>query len=251
MIPAPWIYFAAVGLGVAVGVALDAWVGWPWWAGTLAVVAAVWLFFLSSAFTGPDRGDGLGSELLDVVNPGGTLARRARREAQLIRASPFPIYGLDASWSGLRGLGGVGWRGRYLTSVELTHGDPIRGPWVRIETALGQREHHDLHEIETVLWHRMRQPPPEVPPEIAEDWTSHGARHRQPKSQWTKASIPVDGELIEFDWLNEKTDWAARVLIGPLVVTVHAHRVPIESVRLAVLTDVEPYVEGSRRFDDR
>jgi hypothetical protein len=82
MIPAPWIYLAALGLGVALGVALDAWLGWPWWAVTLAVMAAVWLLLLSSAFTGPARGDGLGGELLDVVSPGRASERRARREAR-------------------------------------------------------------------------------------------------------------------------------------------------------------------------
>ena len=55
MIPAPWIYLAAAGLGLVLGVTLDVWLGWPWWAVALGVLAAVWLLFVSSAFIGPAR----------------------------------------------------------------------------------------------------------------------------------------------------------------------------------------------------
>jgi hypothetical protein len=249
MIPAPWIYLAGLSLGIALGVALDSWLGWPWWAVTLAIVAVVWLVFLLSAFTGPARGVGLGDELLDVIRPGRALERRARRQTRLVRGRPFPIYGLDPTWTGARGLGGVGWRGGSLTSVELTHGDPIRGPWVRIETVRKDHLHDDPQEIASILWHRMEQAPPDVPDELREDWIRRRVQDRRMRNtQWTRASIPVDGEPMGFDWLDENSDWAAHTHIGPLVVTIDAHRVPLESVRLAVVTDVEPYLENDVRF---
>jgi predicted MFS family arabinose efflux permease len=80
MIPAPWIYMAALGLGVALGVALDAWLGWPWWAVTLAVMAAVWLLLLSSAFTGPARATALeGSSSMWSVQGERRSAERGER----------------------------------------------------------------------------------------------------------------------------------------------------------------------------
>jgi hypothetical protein len=251
MIPAPWIYLAAAGLGLVLGVILDASLGWPWWAVALGVVAAVWLLFLSSVFMGPARGDRLGGELLDAVNPHGAVERRRKRESQLIRSCPFSLYGLDASWTGPRLIGGLGMRGGRLTGAELTHGEPNRGPWVRIETAPFSRERHfDLKEVAADLWFGMEQhPPPDLSPGERREWTNRRFQERRARNtQWAKGSIPVDGQPTEFDVLDEETDWAARGALGDLVVTIHAHHVTIESIRLAVVTNVEPYVEGDQRL---
>jgi hypothetical protein len=235
MIPAPWIYLAALGLGVALGVAVDAWLGWPWWVVTLAVVTAVWLLFLASAFTVPDRAVGLGDELLDAIRPGRAAERRARREAQWVRSSPFPLYGLDASWGGRRMLGGVGWRGSVLTSVELTPGDPVRGPWIRVQTAPPFPERSsDLRSVATDLWFGME--------------TDRPPRERRSPESWTRVTIPVQGQSVQFDLLDENSDWGARAILDGLAITILAHRVPIESVRLVVITNVEPYIQGDERF---
>jgi len=67
-------------------------------------------------------------------------------------------------------------------------------------------------------------------------------------AHWSKASIPVDGHRIDFDRLEEADDWVARAVVGDLVVTIEGHRFDVESVRLVTVDDVEPYIEGSRRF---
>ncbi|MGH2555854.1 MAG: hypothetical protein ACRDHO_09090, partial [Actinomycetota bacterium] len=251
MVPAPWIYLAALGLGVVSGVILDAWLGWPWWAVAAVVVAAVWLFFLSSAFTGPAREDALGRDLLDAISPRRASRRRAEREARLLRTRPFPFYGLDASWTGSRMVGGVAFRGNTLTSVELIHGEPMRPPWVQVETEpLASRQTRSLEDVATDLWWGMEQhPPPNLPPAERQAWIDRRIQERRARNtKWTRVSILVEAEPTEFDLLDETSDWAAHGIIGGLVVKLQAHQFPIGSVRLETVTDVEPYIEGSRWF---
>jgi hypothetical protein len=229
-VPAPWIYLAALAIGTAFGLALDAWRGWAWWLVALVVVASVWLAFLLSGFMGPARGDSLGAELLDAMHPQGAPQRRWNRAARLIRAMPFQIYGLDASWIGLRMLGGYGMQGGKLSRVELTHGDPTNGPWVRIESARPAAGPGNLQDVARQLRHRVERP-------VKRDWAS--------------VSIPVEGERTRFDWLDERSDWAARGFVGDALITLWAHRVPVETISIVRVTDVEPYIEGWRRFEEQ
>jgi hypothetical protein len=148
-------------------------------------------------------------------------------------------------------LGGLGMRGRTLTSVELTHGDPLHGPWIRVETAPAfPRRPFDLQDSATNLWFRMEQhPPSNLPPGERQASIDRRFQERRARNtQWTRVTIPVQGQAGEFDWLDEKTDSAARGVLGDLVLTIHAHHWPSESVRLVILTDVETYLEGDRRF---
>ena len=52
MVPVPLTYLLAAAAGVVIGVAAQAAVGWPWWLVAGGFVAAVWLFFLSTAAWG-------------------------------------------------------------------------------------------------------------------------------------------------------------------------------------------------------
>ncbi len=68
-----------------------------------------------------------------VASPGPRREQRWRRDmAERFRAAPFPLYGLPASWTGPRHLGGEGSRQargqpRVVTSLTLAHGDPAAG----------------------------------------------------------------------------------------------------------------------------
>jgi hypothetical protein len=106
MIPIPATYLAAVVVGAALGVAAQLVLGWPWWLVAAAVVAAVWLFFFSTALWGGDPSRSLATEVLRVVSPGRAIARDHRQQVERFRAATFPVYGLPASWPGLRHVGG-------------------------------------------------------------------------------------------------------------------------------------------------
>ncbi|MCZ7534140.1 MAG: hypothetical protein M5U23_12205 [Acidimicrobiia bacterium] len=66
----PRTYVLAAVVGALLGGLLELLVGWSWWLVALAFMAAVWLFFLSSAFWGPDpvRID----DIRDVIDPQGS-----------------------------------------------------------------------------------------------------------------------------------------------------------------------------------
>ena len=222
----------------------------------LALLAGVWLVFLSSAFFGPGPGRDLRMEILDALHPSGSVERRQREEERLFRTCPFPFYGLDPSWTGIRMLGGHGSRGAWgteLTSVELAHGDPREGrSLIRVETAVESRdEPRGLRQIALEFWGRAERPPTDLPPHLKGAWMYRRfERNLNREAHWTKASIQVDGQPVEFDHLEQQDDWVARARIGGVVLTVNGHRVPLESVRLATVRGVEPYIEGSRRYHE-
>jgi hypothetical protein len=256
MIPAPYIYLGALAVGAALGGALDAWLGWSWWAVALVFLSGVWLVFLSSAFFGarPDRK--LRLEILDAVHPSGSVERWRREEERVFRECPFPFYGLDGSWTGIRMLGGHGSRGTKgteVTSVELAHGGPGEGgSWVRVETALESRDWpRDLHQTAVEFWGRVERPPADLPPHLKGAWHHRRfERNLHREANWSKVSIPVDADLVEFDQLQHQGNWVARARLDELVVRVNGNRFPVASVRLVTIADVEPYIEGSRRYED-
>jgi hypothetical protein len=109
MIPVPATYLATL-VGVVVGVAAQLLLGWPWWLVAAGVVAAVWLFFTSTAVWGPGgSSQPLATDLLRVVHPRQAIEREHRQEVERFQAAPFPLYGLPPVWPGPRHLGG--WEG--------------------------------------------------------------------------------------------------------------------------------------------
>jgi hypothetical protein len=253
MIPSPLIYIAALVTGALVGVALDALVGWQWWMVALVFLFLVWLAFLSSAFIGPMRGPSLRDELLDAIHPGTRLERMQQRDERMIRNCPFSLFGLDSSWTGLRWIGGSGSDGKTLSSLQLAFGDHFSmDPWLRIDTSTADEgREFDLRYWAIELWRRAERPPRDLPSHQWIRWEDRRIEEHLAKgANWSKVSIPVDGSEIPFDCLEEEADWVARAPIGDVVVVIEAHRFPIESVRLVTVTDVEPYIEGSRRYFD-
>jgi hypothetical protein len=241
MIPNPLIYLSALMLGVILGLATDAWLGWSWWLFAPLMVVTVWLVFLVSAIPRLGELRSIRMELLDVVDPKGWLDRRHRALNEILRTCPFPLYGLDSYWTGLRMIGGHGGGEDGVNSVELAFGDP----------AQDGREHQafDLRETAMELWHTTRRPPPDLPPPLAAAWRQRRFEEDIAREvQWTKVPIPVDGETIEFDWLAEGANWVARARLDDRVVRLTAHDFPVGSVRLETVNEVQPYIDGWRRF---
>jgi hypothetical protein len=262
MIPVPATYLAATVVGAVVGVAAQLMFGWPWWLVAAAVVVAVWLFFASTAFWGAGgSSQPLATDLLRVLRPHKAMEHDHRLEVERFRAAPFPLYGLPAAWPGPRHLGG--WEGSWTkgqrpvtTALSLGHGDPLvdEGPELRVEVRVEQvdteqamtvtlRTRRDLAEE---LWQRAAPPTRD----LAEHVEQLAAVHRRPDPAWSHVTIPVDGRPVAFEWLAEGRHWLAQAELDDCTLTLHARDLPVESVEVVRVDDLEPYIEGQRRLHE-
>jgi hypothetical protein len=258
MIPVPATYLTATVVGAALGVAAQLVLGWPWWLVAAAFVAAVWLWFFSTAFWGGGGSSrSLATEVLRLVRPARAIARDRREEAARFQAAPFPLYGLPASWTGPRQLGG--WAGGWskgqpgTTALELSHGDPLaeEGPQLRVTVSI---ERVDAEHV-TGEWSQRRRSLAEelwfaaAPPAqyAAEHWERAAAARSRPDAAWSPVTIPVEGRPVAFGWLAEGRHWVAQGELEDRTLTLHARDLPVESVQLVRVTDLEPYLQGQRR----
>jgi hypothetical protein len=234
--------------------------GWPWWLVAAAVVAAVWLLFASTALWGAGgSSQSLATDLLRVVRPRQAIERDHQQEVERFRAALFPLYGLPAAWPGPRHLGG--WAGGWAkgqrpvtTALSLGHGDPLaeQGPRLRVEVRV---EYVDTEQVMTVRVQSRRhlaenlwlQAAPQ-----AHDLAGHvdrlAAARRRPDPAWSQVTIPVDGRLVGFEWLTEGRHWVARAELDNRTLTLHGRDLPVESVELVRVADLEPYIQGQRRL---
>jgi hypothetical protein len=261
MIPVPATYLAATVVGAVVTVSAQLLFDWPWWLLAAAVVAAVWLFFASTALWGAGgSSQPLATDLLRVVRPHKAIQRDHRQQVERFRAAPFPVYGLPPAWSGPRHLGG--WEGSWTkgqqpvtTAISLGHGDPLtdQEPELRVEV---RAEHVETEQVMTV-WVQSRRDLAEnlwlaAAPQahdLAEHCEQLAAARRRPDPAWSQVTIPVDGRPVAFAWLAEGRHWVARAELDDRTLTLHGRDLPVESVELVRVTDPEPYIEGTRRLE--
>jgi hypothetical protein len=262
MIPVPATYLAATLVGAVVGVAAQLLLGWPWWLVAAGAVAAVWLLFASTAVWGAGGwSQPLVTDLLRVVRPRQAIDREYRQEVERFRAAPFPLYGLPAAWSGWRHLGG--WEGSWAggqrpvtTALSLGHGDPLaeEGPQLRVEVRVERLEPRvgmtmriqSRRQLAEDLW--LAAAPPAHDP--AEHFERLAAVRRRPDPTWLQVTILVDGRPVGFEWLTEGRHWAAQAELDERTLTLDARDLPVESVELIRVTDLEPYIQGQRRLQE-
>jgi hypothetical protein len=260
MTPVPATYLAALAVGAVVGVAAQLLFGWSWWLVTAAVVAAVWLFFASTAVWGAGGSrQPLATDLLRVVRPRQAIERDHRQEVERFRAAPFPLYGLPPAWPGPRHLGS--WEGSWTkgqrpvtTALSLGHGDPLaeEGPDLRVEVRV---EDVDPKHAATMGVGRRRmlaedlwiQAAPQGH-DIAQHVEQLTAARRRPDPAWSQVTIPVDGRPVSFWWLVEGRHWVALAEPDGRTLALHGRDLPVESVELVRVTDLEPYIQGQRRL---
>jgi hypothetical protein len=260
MVPAPATYLMAAAAGTVLGVAAQLTLGWPWWLAAAGAPAAVWLFFSASAFRGGRwTGRPLATEILLLVDPArGEQRERRAMEAQF-RAARLPLYGLPGSWAGLRHLGGYGHRhgkgsGPVVTSMSLAHGDPLaeHGPELRVEVRADPGEpartpgaRADLRRLlaDDLRWNAAATAPQEAGPG---PWTAPDV----PEAAWSEVTIPVDGRPVAFAWLAEGRHWVAHAELEDRTLVLSARDLPLDQVALVRVTDVEPYLDGTRRIEE-
>lgn len=265
-IPVPIIYVGAAAVGTILGIILDLTVGWPWWAGALGSVAGVWVLFLLTAFKAAGRRmpESLWGQLLDALSPKAAVDRSRRREERVFRDPPFPFYGLPPSWEGPRFLGGMGWGGMGreagVNRLELAHGDPEdpRGMELRVSSSVARGEPDLpqellLRQLAESLWHEVQRPPPDLPAERFHAWAEARERERRRRETppFSHVEVPVDGEPTRFAYLAEQSSSVAQGRSGHVTITLRARNLDVGQVELVSVRDVEPYIEGSRRLQER
>lgn len=258
--PTPLIYLTAGAAGALLGLALDLTIGWSWWTVALGSVAVAWTLFLLTAL----KGASLWANIVDALDPQGAGARESRRMEEAFRTSPFSLYGLPPSWEGIRFLGGLGRRGRpsgvVLTELELAHGDPEdrAGVQLRVTSSVPGGEPdlpHELllRELAEGLWWEVGSPPDGPFSGAFHEWAQareREFRHREPPP-FTPVRITVDGEPIRFDHHSEGAAWVAAGRITDVTITLRTRNLAVDDIELITVTDVEPYVEGSKLLNER
>jgi hypothetical protein len=262
MTPVPVVYLAALVVGTALGLVAQLLFGWPWWLVAAGLAVAVWLFFASTAVWGARGwGPSLATDLLRVVRPHKAMERDQRQEVERFRAAPFPLYGLPTAWPGPRHLGG--WEGSWTkgqrpvtTALRLGHGDPLaqEGPDLRVEVRVEEvpPEHAATMRVgrrralARDLWLQVAS----QGRDLAEQVEQLAAARSRPDPAWSQTTIPVDGRPVAFEWLAEGRHWVAWAEVDDRTLILHGRDLPVESVELVQVFDLEPYIQGQRRLDE-
>jgi hypothetical protein len=87
-------------------------------------------------------------------------------------------------------------------------------------------------------------------PDAAERWERIVGARRQPDPTWSQVTIPVDGRLVDFEWPGEGRHWVARAELDDRTLTLHGRDLPVESVELVRVSELEPYIQGQRRLQE-
>jgi hypothetical protein len=76
------------------------------------------------------------------------------------------------------------------------------------------------------------------------------AARRRPDPAWSQVvMIPVDGRPVAFCWLAEGRHWVAQAGLEDRTLTLRGRDLPVESVELVRVLDLEPYLQGQRRLE--
>jgi hypothetical protein len=167
------------------------------------------------------------------------MAAFRRDQADVLRRTPFPIYGLDGRWTGRRWQGGSGRSDGEVDRIELGHGDPWddAAPLVRVETLRIRKERERMTEVSAaqelaeVLWH-----------EGADHSVVRGAFTSDPTGSWSELTLPVNGEGTSFRRLAAGPWWVALGRVQDVYVAVKARGVDDAGIGLVAVDDPGPYL---------
>lgn len=213
--PSPLFMLGVAVLGVALGVALDAALGWPWWLVALLTLAIVWLGFLATALAKSERSS-LAADLLSEISRRRAREHDERRLRRLLAAAPVPPYGV-AGWDGPRSVGSRSWGSDGIHSVGLVHGSLPDGPYVEVVTT----------------YRHSRRP---LPRRRELGRSAPGASPR-----WSPITLSVGGVARPFRYLPDGAGWVARAQLDDVVIEMKATGVPVAEVALESVANLEAY----------
>jgi hypothetical protein len=158
----------------------------------------------------------------------------------VLRRRTFPIYGLDARWTGRRWAGGWGSSAGKVDRIDLAHGDAYdeAAPLVRIETLT--LEHDPVGMQETTAAQTLAQ-------HLWLEGGDHDAvrptfSSPDPTASWGELTLTVDGRRSAFRFLTGGSSWVALGRVGDGIVAVEARHIDPADVGLVTVEDVEPYL---------
>jgi hypothetical protein len=184
-----------------------------------------------------------------------SIEERERTEARF-RSAPFPLYGLPPSWTGSRFLGGGWWGGppgrERTKSLSLVHGTLVQGegPILSVETgsdfSIGGSV---LLSVAGMVWEGRSASVADAVAQQTRADPNPDALARLPAR--TELEFNVDTVRNSFDAFVDGDEWVARAEIGTHFVTVEGHSFDPADVALVHVTDIEPYILGTRWFHER
>ena len=184
--------------------------------------------------------------------------RERRRTERRFRTAPFPLYGLPSSWEGGRFLGGVSWsgvRGRQQThSLSLVHGVLVEGegPMLVVETALPDEAGGGgtLRVLAEELRTGRANDVFEAAARLRNRWVVHPhLAEFSPLPSRTEEVVSVEAHPVLFDVLSQPGHWVGRARVGTFEVTIEALQFTLPGFGLIRITDLGPYILGTRRFE--
>ncbi len=168
------------------------------------------------------------------------------------REPPFPLYGLAATWTGRRFMGGHGSDGRHVTSLSLAHGDPFDESGVEVRVECSIREHDSMEFLRREAFEGLardaRRPPTDATPDEFYAWAHRSEREIRelPDPVWGSTEIPVDGRPVSFDVLTEGPRWVAVARLEDSFVVLDARGLSLRDVNLVRIDDASTYIDGTR-----
>lgn len=238
MQPTPMTYLLAAGTGLLLGLTLDLVLGWPWWAVAAGFVVLVWLRFLSSAFHGPDLGQGL----LRVLNPDRAAERDRQRLEDALASGSLIGYEVD-DWDGAKSIGG--WSGAPDPhSLTIRHGEhDEQAEWIEVTTHTGEAADAAGLWMQEDLARRLVEAQFLLP----DDPTIENLQQRQRSIQqteppdWQSTSFQVDNEDIRGQIARVGSHWAGFMAAGKVIVEMTANRVSPDEVLLVRIATLAHY----------
>jgi hypothetical protein len=197
----------------------------------------------------------------NVVRTRGVSVKKAMRRAEKerrrtearFRCAPFPLYGLPPSSHGDRFLGGAGWGGEpghvKTLNLSLVHGTLVQGegPTLSVETGTRPGGGDLLMHLAQMTWSGRFSTVEEATADLVRRYPPD--RHLDlPSPRRTDLVISVDGVQTSFDTFVDGPEWVSRAHLGPNLLTLVGHPFDPAEVALVRITDLQPYILGTRRF---
>jgi hypothetical protein len=184
--------------------------------------------------------------------------RERRRTETRFRTAPFPLYGLPSSWEGGRFLGGESWheqgRRQVVTALSLVHGTLVVGQGLTlvVETALPDEPQggDSFRVLAEEVWSGTAQTIAEALDHLRARWPDMDPDLDTALIYRAGRQLLVDNTLVEFDVFSRPAQsWVASGAVGGYRVTLEAQGFDIEGLELVQVTDLEPFIQGTRRFE--
>lgn len=142
--------------------------------------------------------------------------------------APFPLYGLDRTWSGPRWIGGLGDSSSEGPRLTLAHGD-VNTEGAPVARVTMSREPGGTKRA----WMTF-----ELLHSVNPGWRS------PPR---TPVTIPVDGRAVDFHLVRLPDEWFAVGAVEATCVAIEGIKIDPDRLRLERISDLEPYFRGLPR----